>query len=250
MADDAAFHIRNSGSDLAVLVICDHATRHVPQDISANGLGLELTDLERHIAYDVGALEVARIMADALGATLVSSNFSRLLADANRGEDDPTLIMRLYDGTIIPGNRQLTATDRAMRLARFWRPYRGALEREIAIRQSRGQVPVLVSVHSFTPQLRGGAPRPWHVGVLWHRDDRMARPFIAALARLEGVVIGDNEPYAGGLPGDTLEALALSRGLPHILIEFRNDLIADAAGQAEWAARVMPALRTALAAVA
>ena len=246
MHADDAFETLFAAAASPVLVLCDHASRRIPADFDDNDLGLHLSDLERHISHDVGALDLARIIAQRLDATVVASRFSRLLVDANRGENDPTLIMKLYDGSIIPGNRQVGPRETEERLARFHRPYHGEIRRLVEAKAAAGHVPVLVSIHSFTPQLRGRATRPWHIGVLWHGDDRLARPFMQALDRAEDICVGDNEPYSGGLPGDTLNVHGMKRGLPHVLIEFRNDLIADETGQQEWAGKILPALNAAI----
>ncbi len=247
MVDGDAFEILNDDAVSPVIVLCDHATRHIPPDIGAADLGLALGDLERHIAYDVGALGAAKYIADYFNAILVHSRFSRLVIDANRGEDDPTLLMRLYDGTIIPGNRRVGADDIEQRLRRFHRPYHAAIRQVIDDKIALGAMPVLLSIHSFTPQLRGGRKRPWHIGALWGDDGTLALPFIQNLRLLGDVCVGNNEPYSGGLPGDTLNVHGLNRGLPHLLIEFRSDLIEDGDGQKAWAEKIIPALNAAIA---
>jgi predicted N-formylglutamate amidohydrolase len=158
------------------LITCDHATNQVPDCVNGGDLGLPPADMERHIAYDIGAAGVTRMLADALGGTAILSNFSRLVIDPNRGEDDPTLLMRLYDGTIIPANRQADAVEKERRLNPLHRPYHATLS-DLAARRPDT---VICSIHSFTPQLRGRAPRPWEVGVLYADDNRLARPLMAA----------------------------------------------------------------------
>jgi predicted N-formylglutamate amidohydrolase len=175
-------------------------------------------------------------LSDLFEAPAILSRYSRLLIDPNRGEDDPTLIMKLYDGSVIEGNRRVDATETARRITAYHRPYHAAIGAALDAAQAEGIAPRLVSIHSFTPQLRGRAPRPWHVGVLWDEDDRIAGPLIERLRAEDELVVGDNEPYSGHLRGDTLWRHGTCRGLPHVLIEIRNDLIADAAGQAAWAA--------------
>lgn len=178
-------------------------------------------------------------LAHALGCPAILSGFSRLVIDANRGEDDPTLVMRLYDGTIIAANRQTDVHDR---LDRLYHPYHAALAKLAA----RHADTVIVAVHSFTPCLKGRRPRPWHVGVLHsHLDSRLSQALLRCLAG-EDLVVGDNEPYAGHLPGDSIDRHALQHGRHNTLIEVRNDLIRDAAGQQAWAARLAPLLERAL----
>ncbi len=227
------------------LVTCDHAANTVPDFVQGGCLGVAPADMARHIAYDVGAAGLTRALAAHLGGAAILSNFSRLVIDPNRGEDDPTLVMKLYDGTIIPGNRHITAAEVTDRLDRLYRPYHAAYARLAARRADT----VICAVHSFTPQLRARPPRPWHVGVLYsHLDDRLAKPLIARLAGAPDLCVGDNEPYAGHLPGDAVDRHALTPGRPNVLIEVRNDLIATPDAQAAWAARLAPILHQTLAA--
>lgn len=198
--------------------------------------------MNRHIAYDIGALGVARALADALDSPVIWSDFSRLVIDPNRGEDDPTLLMKLYDGTIIPANRHADAAERERRLDACHRPYHTALADLAASRAD----PVIVSVHSFTPQLRGRLPRPWHIGILSAHDRRLSDPFIAELAADPSLTVGDNEPYDGHLPGDAIDRHALQHGRLNTLIELRNDLIEAPDQQVAWANRLVAPLIAAL----
>lgn len=225
--------LRRDG-DPSLLLLCDHATNAIPPELGDLGLGE--ADRARHIAHDIGARGLTQALSDLLEAPAVLSGVSRLVIDTNRGEDDPTLVMRLYDGSVIPGNRTVDAAEIARRVDAYYRPYHDAITAAIEAAEVLGTPPRLISIHSFTPQLRGRAPRPWHVGVLWDRDDRIARPLIARLAAEDELVVGDNEPYSGRLRGDCMYRHGTSRGLPHVLIEVRNDLIADRAGQEAWAA--------------
>ncbi len=230
--------------DPSLILICDHASNATPPDMPA--LGLSEADMARHIAWDIGARGVTLALSDIFEAPAILSTFSRLVIDPNRGEDDPTLVMRLYDGSVIPGNRDAGPEERARRLDRYHRPYHAAVDAAIDRALAEGVEPRLISVHSFTRQLRGRAPRPWHVGVLWDRDDRIARPLIERLRAEDELVVGDNEPYSGQLPGDGMWRHGTRRGLPHVLIEIRNDLIADPAGQAAWAELLARCLADAL----
>ena len=243
MTAEAPFHVAGENRPARWLITVDHATNRVPGWVNGGDLGIAAPDMRRHIAYDVGALGVARRLAEALAAPLIWSDFSRLVIDPNRGEDDPTLVMQLYDGTIIPANRGIGAAALEARLDRLHRPYHAALAKLAARRPDT----VICAIHSFTPCLRGRAPRPWQVGVLHsHLDSRLALPLIAAL-RAAGFCVGDNEPYSGHLAGDAIDRHALLPGRPNVLIELRNDLISDAAGQAFWAARLAPILQAVLA---
>ena len=214
-----------------LLLVCDHAENRLPPEYG--DLGLPAAEFQRHIAYDPGAAELTRRLAAMLEAPAVLSTFSRLLIDANRGEDDPTLIMRLSDGAIVPGNASIDGAERALRIGRFHAPYHAAIDAAVERGLASGVAPALFSVHSFTPVWRG-APRPWHAGVLWDRDPRLAVPLIEALRADPALVVGDNEPYAGALLNDTMYRHATVRGRAHALIEIRQDLIADAAGVAAW----------------
>jgi predicted N-formylglutamate amidohydrolase len=222
-----------------LVLIADHAGRSIPG--ADPTLGLPPTELERHIAWDIGAAAVTRALAALLGAPAVMATFSRLWIDANRGEDDPTLIRRIYDRTIIPGNLTVDATERLRRLNTCHRPYQRAVRAMIDDAQTlSGAPPLVVSIHSFTPQLAGGALRPWHIGILSDADRRAADRLIASLGLEPDIVTGDNEPYDGALKGDTLYEQASRRGYAHVLIEIRQDLIGDDAGARAWAARLAP----------
>lgn len=220
------------------LVTCDHAANTVPAFIGGGTLGLPAEDMERHIAFDPGAAGVAVALADALIAPCITSNFSRLVIDPNRGEDDPTLVMKLYDGTLIPANRDIDALETEQRLDRCYRPYHTALAK-MAARQTDT---IIVSIHSFTPQLRGRPARPWHVGVLYAADERLTTPLIERLTSEPDLCIGANEPYTGHLPGDAIARHAIAYQRPNVLIELRNDLIETPQDQVAWAARLAPML--------
>ena len=221
------------------LVTCDHASNRVPDWVNGGDLGIPVADMARHIAWDVGAAGLASALGTFLDSPVLLSDFSRLVIDPNRGEDDPTLLMKLYDGTIIPANRAAGADEVERRLDLLFRPYHSAYARLAALHPDR----VILAVHSFTPCLRGRSPRPWHVGVLYsHLDERLSRPLVARLRAETDLCIGDNEPYSGHLPGDAIDRHALRLGRHNTLIELRNDLIDDPASQAHWAARLAPIL--------
>jgi len=222
------------------LITCDHAANTVPPQVGGGSLGLAREDMERHIAYDVGAYSVAQHLGVLLDSPVIASNFSRLVIDPNRGEDDPTLLMKLYDGSIIPENRTADRHERERRMALAYRPYHRALA-DMAARPGA----VILSIHSYTRQLRGHEPRPWEVGVLYAGDDRLARPLLELLNATD-MVVGDNEPYLGHMPGDAIDRHALAFGRPNALIELRNDLIGDQHGQKVWAERLAPLLDQAL----
>jgi predicted N-formylglutamate amidohydrolase len=205
------------------LILCDHASNAVPPDLG--DLGLPETEFARHIAYDIGAAAVTRSLARRLEAPAILTCFSRLIIDPNRGRDDPTLVMRLSDGAVVPGNAAVDEGEVARRVARFYDPYDLAIAAAIRRACEAGHPPVIVTMHSFTPIWRG-RPRPWHVGILWDADDRFAAPLLDGLRAEPGLVVGDNEPYDGALAGDTIDRHATAAGLANALIEIRQDLIA------------------------
>ena len=169
------------------------------------------------------------------------------MIDPNRGRDDPTLVMRLSDGAVVPGNAQVDAAEIGRRIARFYDPYDAAIRRGDRARGRRGRAAVpSIAIHSFTPIWRG-RPRPWHAGILWDFDARFANPLLAGLRAEEGLVVGDNEPYDGALAGDTIDRHATGRGLANALIEIRQDLIAGDEGARAWAARFARLLEPVLA---
>ena len=237
--DLSSFELVNPDGDPGFLVICDHASNALPPGYGS--LGLDAAEFSRHIAHDIGAGAVSRGLAARLGCPAVLARFSRLLIDLNRGADDPTLVMKLSDGAIIPANRDVDAfqdkAEFARRLTQFHEPYHAAVAGAISRARAGGAAPAILSIHSFTPVWRG-APRPWHVGILWDRDDRLPAPLLEGLRREPGLVVGDNEPYSGELKGDCLYRHGTRNGLPHALVEIRQDLVADARGQEEWAERL------------
>lgn len=244
MAGVSAFRISGEDRPGRWLVTCDHASNRVPDWVGGGDLGIAPEDMARHIAWDVGAAGLAQALAAALDSPVVMSDFSRLVIDPNRGEDDPTLVMKLYDGTIIPANRHIDAAGVDERLERLYRPYHAAL----ASLAARRPDVVIVAIHSFTPCLKGRAPRPWQVGVLYsHLDERLSRVLIDRLMAEPDLCVGDNEPYSGHLPGDAIDRHALQPGRLNTLIEVRNDLIGTEAGQAAWAARLAAILQAAMA---
>lgn len=234
----APFDIVEGDRKRGIVLLADHARRDLPEEYGS--LGLPSAEFERHIAYDIGVETVTRELAALLGVPALIANFSRLLIDPNRGEDDPTLIRQLYDGTVVPGNYPIAAEERERRLDRFYRPYHDAVGAMIAsVAQASAKAPFIFSVHSFTPVMQS-IERPWHVGILWDLDDRVARPLIDMLAEDKTLIVGDNEPYDGALRGDTMFKHAIVNGFAHVLIEIRQDLISDQKGALAWAERLAP----------
>jgi predicted N-formylglutamate amidohydrolase len=237
------FEIIGENRDSRWLVTADHASNTVPDFINGGDLGLDPDDMQRHIAFDPGTAGVTRALARLLGAPAILGNFSRLVIDANRGEDDPTLLMKLYDGTIIPANRHAGDAERDRRLDLLHRPYHRALAR-LATRRADT---VLVPIHSFTRQLAGQPPRPWHIAILHTPHSGIADALLERLTAEPGLCVGDNRPYGGYLPGDSVDRHATAHGHMNALIEIRNDLIRTPQQQTAWAERLAPILRAALA---
>ena len=225
------------------VLVCDHASNRLPARYGT--LGLSAPHLESHIAWDPGALGVARAMSRRLDAPLLYSTVSRLVVDCNRSLDAPDLIATTSETIAIPGNADLDPGERARRVAEVYEPYHAAISHCLNGRGARGLATAVVAVHSFTPVYRGVA-RPWHVGVLFDRDRRLADRLIAELTAEEGLVVGVNAPYS---PADrvyaTLSRHAEARRLRCAMIEIRSDGIADVAGQALWADRLARILETA-----
>jgi predicted N-formylglutamate amidohydrolase len=244
---DAPFYLHRSNGQPGLILICDHAGREIPADYG--DLGLPNSAFERHIAYDIGAADLTRALADAFDAPALLGRYSRLFIDLNRGADDPTLIMKLSDGQIVPGNAQAGPAEFAKRIAMVHAPYHGAISAQIARGRASGKVPILISIHSFTPHWRGAA-RPWEVAILHApRDRRLADLMLTELRSTPGLCVGDNQPYSGALENDTLSRHGLDEGLPHVLIEVRQDLIASPDGVAAMAQLIAPCLRRSIAAL-
>ncbi|MDG2187662.1 MAG: N-formylglutamate amidohydrolase [Hyphomicrobiales bacterium] len=212
--------IQNKESNL--ILLCDHASSYMPTEY--NNLGLSKKLLAEHIAFDIGAFELTKIMTDILKSNAIFSKFSRLLVDPNRAIDDPTLIMKFADEFIIPGNKVLDEDDITERITNFYIPYHYQVGMLIQSKIQNNLVPILISIHSFTKRFRNTV-RPWEISILSDKDNRISKPLIHLLENDNKYKIGDNEPYKGYLRGDTLYKHGTLLGLPHVLIEIRNDLI-------------------------
>jgi len=223
-----------------LLLLCDHASAALPEGYGL--LGLDPALFQTHIAYDIGAAQVTRALARRFGAAALLGRWSRLLIDLNRGADDPTLVMKLSDGSLIPGNRDAGPDGVARRLRDFHEPYHAAVTAEL---DRIGPKAAIISVHSFTPVWKGQA-RPWEVGVLWDTDKRLAKPLMARLSQ-HAFLYGDNEPYSGALENDCLNRHGTKRGLPHVLVEIRQDLIATDVMAENFAGRIYHTLAAAIA---
>lgn len=233
----APYEIMDGDYDAGMVLLADHAMNRLPERYGS--LGLPESAFKRHIAYDIGIEGLTRRLATALGVPAVLGCFSRLLIDPNRGEDDPTLVMKISDGAIIPGNHPISEDEWNLRLDTYHRPYHQAVDRTIAKAAKGGRAPLVLSLHSFTPFWKD-VSRPWHAGVLWDSDDRAVTPLLDSLRAAGDILVGDNEPYDGALKGDTMYRHCMMKGIPHALLEVRQDLIGDDAGMDAWATRLAP----------
>jgi predicted N-formylglutamate amidohydrolase len=225
------------------VIVVDHASRRIPRRL--NDLGLPESELQRHIAWDIGALGVARQVAAALDAPLVAQNYSRLVIDCNRDPEVPTSIPRVSESTDIPGNLELSDADIAVRRAEIFEPYHRRVRALLDERAAAGRPTILVAQHSMT-NIYLGVQREMHAAVLYNRDRRFAGLVLDRLRREAGLTIGDNQPYFVSDATDyTIPRHGEARGLPHVEIEIRQDLVADDAGQTEWARRITRALQDA-----
>jgi len=235
----------NADGTAPVLLVCDHASNRVPRVLG--DLGLPPERLGEHIGWDIGAAIVTRLLAPMLAAPALLCGYSRLVVDCNRDTDDPSSIPESSDGVEIPANLNLTPEQRAARLGAIFHPYHGAIRDRLDRFFAAGRVPAVVSIHSFTPVM-GGFVRPWHVGILWDRDGRIPMPLLGSLGAEAKLNVGDNQPYSARDPvGFTIFDHAERRGLPHVAIEIRQDLIGEDAGAEEWAIRLANALQPILA---
>jgi predicted N-formylglutamate amidohydrolase len=223
------------------VLVCDHASNWVPQALK--GLGLPDGELERHIAWDPGALELARLLSNLLDAPLVHATVSRLVLDVNRDPTHPGSVVTRSEDTDIPGNQEISAEDRARRVQSIYEPYHRALDAVIEQSVAHDPSPQIISIHSFTPVYRK-EQRPWHIGVLSGDDKRLSQPLLELLRANGEFCVGDNQPYA---PTDgvyhTLHRHCASRNLRSVLLELRSDTISAEDGREQWAARLEQALR-------
>jgi len=245
--DPAIYSIHRAQGASPYMLLADHAGQQVPQALQR--LGLPQAELDRHIGWDIGIGGVTRALAGLLDAWAIEQTYSRLLIDCNRPLASPTLIPEVSVGTVVPGNAGLSDVQRQQRIDAIHAPYHARIDAELAARADAGRPTLLVMMHSFTPVMNGVA-RPWHAGVLYHRDTRFAHALLHALRDEGDLVVGDNQPYSVSSSSDyAVPVHGEGRGLVHVELEIRQDLIADAAGQHAWAerlARIFVTLQTQL----
>ncbi len=231
--EPAAVTVYNENGRSPFLIVADHAGNAIPRALRR--LGVPEAERGRHIAWDIGIAATCRLVADALDATLVQQNYSRLVIDCNRTPGSETSVLEISELTPISGNIGLSEGEKAARMRDIFRPYHNRIETELNRTRQTGRPTALIAMHSFTPVFNGVA-RPWHIGVLYNRDPRFAHLLMALLKREEGLVVGDNAPYSVTDASDyTIPVHGERRGLHHVAIEVRQDLIADDKGQRAWA---------------
>ena len=234
------YEVLNAGADKKIILVCDHASNHIPR--SLNNLGLDEFSLRRHISWDIGAGDVARFLASSLGAPSILATYSRLVVDCNRKLNDATAFRVISDGDDVPGNHSLSARDKRRRANAIYWPYHQAIADQVELMCDKGFAPVLISIHSFTPFF-DNSHRPWEIGILWDNDPRVAVPLMKNLEE-RGLVVGDNEPYSGRHPHDfTIDVHGEKRGLPHASIEIRQDLLRDMVSRRQCAAALADSLQ-------
>jgi predicted N-formylglutamate amidohydrolase len=239
--DPPVFTVGNENGTSPFLIVADHAGKQMPRRLGT--LGLASAERARHIAWDIGAGAVADRIAKTLDAFVIRQNYSRLVIDCNRAPSAPTSILSVSELTPVPGNVSLTETQKLTRRRDIFDPYHNRIALELERRRDAGQPTTLISVHSFTPVFKSVARR-WHVGVLYNRAPRFAHSLLELLRSEHGLVVGDNEPYSLSDETDyTIPIHGEQRGLDHVEIEIRQDLVTDEAGQKKWAAffaRLLP----------
>jgi predicted N-formylglutamate amidohydrolase len=238
------FAAQNPDGDFPAVLLVEHARSFIPPEM--NGLGVAPADIETHIGWDIGIEGVTRGVSDALNAPAVYCLYSRLIIDVNRPLDNAELIRPESDGIDIPGNQHLSDEERAARIDRIFYPYHDAAEDLVTRAMKKHGRPAVIAMHSCTPQLRGGAFRPWEIGLSTYGSEDLMRA-LADVLKGEGFNVGLHDPYdARELPGMSLDTHGHAKGLPDLLIEIRQDQIADEAGQERWAGVMARAFRKAL----
>jgi len=231
--DPPPYTIYNDAGEAPFLLVCDHASRAFPR--AMNQLGVADWVLERHVAWDIGSDQVTRCLADRFDAPAVIAGYSRLIVDLNRQLSHPTAFISVSDGIAIPGNLDLGEEERELRIRSFFNPYHEAIRARLKAFEAGGRVPAVISIHTCTPVF-DRIVRRWHIGVMWDRDPRIARPLLERLSGMDGVCAGDNEPYSGKHPNDfTIDFHAERKGLPCVGVEIRQDLVASPEGAERWA---------------
>ena len=238
------FTVVNDNGGAPALIICDHASRHIPAEYG--DLGLSEAQLSRHIAWDIGAAAVTEQFSERFNATAAFQNYSRLVVDCNRCLDVFNSISPVSEDTPVPGNTDLGEAERQLRVDEVFTPYHDAISKILDDRTGQDRETFLVSVHSFTPVFKG-FQRPWDFAVVYNRDPRLSHIILDLLAADGDLHLGDNEPYFLSDETDyTLPVHGEQRQLPHTQFEIRQDLIETPDQQSKWADRLTDTLKRAL----
>jgi len=236
--DPACFTVTRAAGSSPLVFTCDHAGNRIPRRLGS--LGVSDSELQRHIAWDIGAANLGRLLSARLDAVLIAQTYSRLVIDVNRPPGSPESIVTLSEHTSIPGNEALTALDVQQREREVFAPYHQRIHDELEQRQKAGRPALLVALHSFTPSYKDVARR-WQMGVLYGRDARVGKLLLAELVKDSALVVGDNEPYSVSDETDyTVVVHGERRGIPHVELEFRQDLLASEAGCSGFCDRMAP----------
>jgi predicted N-formylglutamate amidohydrolase len=244
--EPAAVEVIRDNPTCRLLIHCDHGGNLVPKSLDHLGVGADT--LSRHVGWDIGAANVCRILARRICAVAVIATYSRLIIDVNRALGDPSSIPPTSDGFLIPANVNLTPDQKAARVNELYWPYHMAIDWELGLIREAGHLPVILSIHSFTPALitrTKAKPRPWHCGIMFSRDTRFADHLAAEMRKVPGLIVGENEPYSGITHGYCAKMHGLSQSVPHVQIEIRQDLICTEDGQRWWGeflASILPAI--------
>lgn len=247
-ADPAPFRIENRKGKAQCVIVCDHASNRIPSALGT--LGLTKAQREMHIAWDPGTEHIGRFLSEKLDAPAYFATYSRIVVDVNRGANSPECMREVYDHVVVPGNQKLSRSAKKQRVDEIFNPYHKNLAGLIAGFRKKKRIPAIVSVHSFTPEM-DGYKRPWHVGVLWNKEDDIALQLIANLRQQNpGMIVGENEPYslkAENLSKNTIGTHAESTGLPYVIVEFRQDLVKTKRDALKWGKIFLDALAPILA---
>lgn len=228
-----AFEVINAEGVAPLLIACDHAANLIPDSLF--GLGVDAKYLQQHIAHDIGSKQVALLLAKLLDAPLLLAKYSRLVVDLNRHLNDPSLIPECSDGVAIPGNLNLSTEMRTHRISHYFQPYHQQYQHMAKAQIAKHSRPIILALHSFTPSMNGVA-RPWEMGVLWNQDEVLATQLMKNLAEVTDFNIGDNQPYHAAEPlGYAQSIYSNACGVELVMLEIRQDLIANCCGQTKIA---------------
>lgn len=242
--DPAPFQLFNERGQGLGLIICDHSGNRVPRALK--GLGLAKSELNRHIGWDIGTEDIGRYFSKALDMPAILAVYSRLVVDLNRAPHHPECIPAVSDHTEIPANAGLSKRDKEQRLKELFRPYQEQIGKQVDRFIKKKKTPLILSIHSFTPEL-DGKKRPWHIAILWNKQEKLAKQLIAEVRRKHpGLLVGSNEPYTlkdGRFVGSTMYRHAEQNGLPYVFVEFRQDLVDTKEKAQYWAELFLQVLK-------